>query len=213
MVKCIRTLVLSAACAALLVPSALAAGPEYITGFGTLKRIDIKGQRMEVTSYNWDTNDVEDVYYIFDIRKIQVFNIENVRELKAGDDLEFEWIAQGNRKYIAKLAKGSMPMEEVELLWDPESLPDDVDPSLANELMPEVTLEPGDPADAESAPDAQAESPTDMGNDEQTDGAAETAPDSEPVPPAADDEIEDAPQEAVEVDTEAPDAPAADPAQ
>ena len=101
----------------LLFPSASTA--KDTQGFGTLKKIDFKGQRMQVSEYNWDTHEIDDVMYQYNSRSIEVFNIEKINDLKPGDELEFEWKPKGNAKIITRLSKGPFPMEALELLWDP----------------------------------------------------------------------------------------------
>lgn len=101
----------------LLFPSASTA--KDTQGFGTLKKIDFKGQRMQVSEYNWDTHEIDDVMYQYSSRSIEVFNIEKINDLKPGDELEFEWKPKGNAKIITRLSKGPFPMEALELLWDP----------------------------------------------------------------------------------------------
>ncbi|MBZ0166660.1 MAG: hypothetical protein K8I00_07610 [Candidatus Omnitrophica bacterium] len=121
MSKSIRLMVMLTCCLALVMP-AEAAEKKNTTGFGTVNKFDPKGQRVQVTAYNWDTNEIENMNYLYNVRRIEIFNMEAITELKVGDEIEFEWMTHGNKKYIVKLSKGSLPMEEVELLWDVENI-------------------------------------------------------------------------------------------
>lgn len=87
------------------------------TGFGTFSKIDIPGQAIRITEYNWETNEMEDILYTFNRLTIKLVNMTDLSELKAGDELEFEWFFWGPKKWklISKLSKGPMPSEPINM--------------------------------------------------------------------------------------------------
>lgn len=117
MSKSVQIIAAAAVGLVLLFPAAGAA--KDTQAFGTLKKIDYKGQRMLISEYNWDNHEIVDNTYQYNVRTIQVFNIEKVTELKPGDEVELEWMMKGKNRFINKISKGTMPMEALELLWDP----------------------------------------------------------------------------------------------
>lgn len=158
-----RTAVITAACLVILAPGAHAQTKGQ-TAFGTMKKIDTKGQRIMVTEYNWESLEIEDTTYIYNVRTIELFNADDINAFKPGDEIEFEWSMNGNRKLISKLSKGSMPIEEIDLLWDPNMLPDDVDAGDAPPLPDAPAVEP-DGSAAPTAPDTGMETaPEDAGD-------------------------------------------------
>lgn len=90
---------------------------DAVHAFGTVSKINVLGQAVLISEYNWETNEPVDVQYGFNRLTIKKHNMASLDELKPGDEIEFKWYLFGPNKLkmIFEISKGPMPEEPINM--------------------------------------------------------------------------------------------------
>jgi len=89
---------------------------EMTHGFGIVAKHNPQAQVLRVNVFNWDKNADEEIIFYYKPNDLELFNVEQITDIKKGDEVEYDWEFGGpenKQQRIKRLAKGSMPMEPI----------------------------------------------------------------------------------------------------